>query len=212
MERAGDPIPGVMAGDLSRIAEGIAMKSYKITIAVAGTAVAIAMAGGIMAANASSAAHLVGPSQAAAHSAYAGYIGTQTNSNGQVIAVRGWTVVGSDHPAHGTADFIWLAYEGPVLRGAGGAREAIYAPFGVPTGLLLTAGSNGSVGLAPVGRQGVSLSQLWTASPFITSGGGAGYTLTNNGTGNILQISSSGQVSDPAPVPINASSLFTFDS
>jgi hypothetical protein len=66
--------------------------------------------------------------------------------------------------------------------------------------------------LAPVGRQGVSLSQLWTASPFITSGGGAGYTWTNNRTGNILQISSRGRVSDPAPVPINASSLFTFDS
>jgi hypothetical protein len=29
---------------------------------------------------------------------------------------------------------------------------------------------------------------------------------------NILQISSGGRVSDPAPVPINASSLFTFDS
>lgn len=188
------------------------MKFRKITIAIAGSAMAIGTGGGMMAASAAPAAHLASPSGAAAHSAYAGYIGTQTNSNGQAVAVRDRTVVGLYHPASGTADFIWLAYAGPPLPGAGGAKEAIYAPFGVPTGLLLTAGSNGSVVLAPVGSQGVSLSQLWTASPFITSGGGAGYTWTNNGTGNILQISSSGQVSDPAPVPINASSLFTFDS
>ena len=50
------------------------------------------------------------------------------------------------------------------------------------------------------------------ASKVITPSGGAGRTLTNNGTGNIVQISSGGRVSDPAPVPINASSLFTFDS
>jgi hypothetical protein len=188
------------------------MKFRKITIAIAVGAMAIGMGGGMMAASAALAVHLVSPSRAATHSAYAGYIGTQTNSNGQAIAVQDRTVVGSYRPAYGTADFIWLAYAGPALRGAGGAKEAIDAPYGVPTGLLLTAGSNGSVVLAPVGRQGVSLSQLWTASPFITSGGGAGYTWTNNGTGNILQISSTGQVSDPAPVPINASSLFTFDS
>lgn len=201
-----------MASDSDGIAEGNAMKFRKITIAIAGSAMAAGMGGGMIAASAAPAAHLVSPSWPATHSAYAGYIGTQTNSNGQAIAVRGRTVVGSYHPAYGTADFIWLAYAGPALRGAGGAKEAIYAPFGVPTGRLLTAGSHGSVVLAPVGRGGVSLSQLWTASPFITSGGGAGYTWTNNGTGNILHISSRGRVSDPAPVPINASSLFTFDS
>ena len=188
------------------------MKFRTITMVIAGSALATGMGAGMMAASAAPTAHLVPPSGPATHSAYAGYVGTQTNSNGQAIAVRGRAVDGSYHPARGTADFLWLAYAGPSLRGAGGAKEAIYAPFGVPTGLLLTAGSHGSVVLAPVGRGGVSLSQLWTASPFITSGGGAGHTWTNNGTGNILQISSTGRVSDPAPVPINASSLFTFDS
>src|SRR5580700_3011455 len=76
-------LQATMAGDSDRIAEGNAMKFRKITIAIAGSAMAIGMGGGMMAASAAPAAHLVSPSRAATHSAYAGYIGTQTNSKGQ---------------------------------------------------------------------------------------------------------------------------------
>jgi hypothetical protein len=141
------------------------------------------------------------PSASCADGIYAGYDGTQVNSDGQSVAVQDGQLQAVRDTRQADTCFYWFAYDG------GQNKIAEYAPDGIASNEVMAAVWTWRGYQVELQRGNGSAYQQWN---YNTADNG---TWTNAGTGTVLAADSHGHLYlAPAPAVVPDSEYWTFQS